>query len=107
MEKNDMCMLISEDAEGITFITKHAWRRIRDDEIPSLSGFEIVSSVSASTGIYHIMINSNPLDHFSEKRFILAKYVVDVETGKIMIFMTDLSNDEASDLSRNMEKYIW
>ena len=89
--------IVNEDADGITFATRHTWKRIHEDELPELTGFQIIGSFTNSTGIYFILRDSSPY-MFPKEFYKLLQTTGDEETGKTIMLTADISQEEAESL---------
>lgn len=101
--------LIVADADSVTIANRHPWTRIREDQLDQLLRYCLISSMMGVNGIYHILFDHDPFSYCdrSRSRFIMLKYTVDEETGKIVVHKMDLSDDEARILIDNMHELIW
>ena len=101
----DIYRITTEDAEGITFATRHKWNQIHSDQLNELNGYTIIGGFFSSCGIYHIMRDSSPMN-FPEESFKLVKHSIDEETGRGILLSMDVTREEATELIKN-ERQIW
>ena len=105
--KPEVYRIATEDPDGMTFATCRTWIRITENQLPDLNCYAIVSSMIGTTGIYHVLMDTNPANFLTnrEDAFKLLKYTVDEETGKLIMLEMNITSDEATEFI-NHDRHI-
>ena len=100
----------NEDRTGITFVNRHEWVKFDDgDQLLCLNHYAIKMTLIGTSGIYHRLSNvSVPARRENAQiHYRLLKHTVDEETGKNIMLVMDLTEDEANAIEQQTKQLEW
>jgi hypothetical protein len=100
-----MDYLILEEDNKMLFATQHEWSRLIGEQFKLIRGYMIISMSSGSGGVFQVLRDYNPF-HFPEANFKLLKITTDEETGKVIMYVMDITSAEAEQF-KTIQNSLW
>lgn len=104
-DQNRVTLTVISNPDGLTFATSKQWKRIHDENLSILEGFQMVGNMTGSGSVYLLFRNMNPPMSWQPDMKLL-QIKTDEETGKAVFNLMDLNAAEA-DYIKSHNVTLW